>query len=87
MPDDPFRNVGDHLTASPARGGAITPNDNADLAVPIRCINVATSGDVAVQLVGGDLVTYFVAAGVQFPMRAKKVFATGTTATRLVGSY
>ena len=74
---------------SPAEGGsAITPNDSADLATSTRGLYVGASGDVKVTLVGGDTVTFTgLAAGIIHPLRAERVFATGTTATSIVGVY
>ncbi|MEP4195993.1 MAG: hypothetical protein ABJL99_10200 [Aliishimia sp.] len=84
---DKFESYAGNLASPPSSGFAIAPSDTTDLAFSTRCINVATSGSVTVTLVGGDTVQYFVAAGAQFPCRAKRVFATGTDATGLVGSY
>lgn len=84
--NDPYKNVPDHILASPSAGFEITPSDDNDLPTPIRCINVAETGVVVAELIGGDVLPFTVAAGIQFPMRARKILATGTTATGLVGS-
>ena len=63
----------------------ITPNDSADLAWATRAINVAVSGTVRVTTVSNTTATLYVAAGIAFPIRAKRVFATGTAATGIVG--
>lgn len=63
----------------------ITPNDGADLATFTRAINVAASGTVAVVTTAGVTGTVYVAAGVAFPVRARRVLATGTSATGIVG--
>jgi len=66
---------------------AITPNDSADLSYTTRAIYVGGSGNVKATLVGGDTVTFSsVPVGVLW-IRATKVFATGTTATNLLGLY
>lgn len=77
----------DHATGleSPAsRIYEITPDDGADLAIASRAINVAESGAVRVTTTGGTTATVYVAAGIPFPVRATRVWATGTTATGLV---
>lgn len=75
---------------SPAIGGfTITPNDSTDLVQITRGILVGTSGDLNVVLSGDDNTTLLknVAAGVVLPLSAKRVYATSTTATDIVGLY
>lgn len=60
---------------------SITPSDSTDLPHASRAINVASSGTVRVTTVGGTTDTIFVAAGVPFPVRATRIWSTGTTAT------
>ena len=62
----------------------VTPNDTADLASACRALNVATAGTVRVTTVGGSTETVFIAAGAAFPVRATRVWNTGTTATNIV---
>ncbi|WP_299733773.1 hypothetical protein [uncultured Tateyamaria sp.] len=66
---------------------AVVPDDATDLAVASRALNVAQSGFVRVTTVGGDEATVFVAAGGAFPVRAQRVWQTGTTATNIVAMY
>ncbi|MDE2250389.1 MAG: hypothetical protein KGL25_03170 [Gammaproteobacteria bacterium] len=66
---------------------AVTPNDANDLTYATRAINVATDGFVKVTTVGNDTVTLYVAAGIWFPIRASRIWATGTTATGIVGGW
>ncbi|MEM9435395.1 MAG: hypothetical protein AAGA15_00020 [Pseudomonadota bacterium] len=63
---------------------AVTPDDAADLAWVTRGLNVATSGTVRVTTVSGDDAVIFVAAGVAFPIRVTRVWASGTSATGIV---
>ncbi|MGH1465501.1 MAG: spike base protein, RCAP_Rcc01079 family [Cognatishimia sp.] len=65
----------------------IIPDDANDLATATRALNVAQSGTVQVETVGGTTATLFIAAGVAFPVRALRVLATGTAATGIVGMY
>lgn len=73
------------LESPASRALAITPNDAADLPVATRALAVATSGFVQVTTVQGDAARLFIAAGVPFPIRARRIWATGTTATDIVG--
>lgn len=81
----------DHLQAGfdspPAFLDTVSPNDGQDLATATRAINVGNSGDVRVTTVGGDTVTIFVAAGIAFPVRAARIWATGTTASNIVAMH
>ena len=70
---------------SPAiRAMDVTPSDSADLAEVSRAINVVTSGAVRVTTSGGTTATIQVAAGIAFPVRATRIWQTGTTATSIV---
>lgn len=67
---------------------AVTPNDSTDLATATRGIYAGGAGDLKVTTLGGDTVTFVgLAAGVIHPIRVARVFATGTTATNIVGVY
>lgn len=72
---------------SPAREAAeITPDDATDLAVPTRAIFVGEVGNLAVQMLSGQTVTFSnMQAGIIYPLRVARVLATGTTATGLLG--
>lgn len=64
----------------------ITPSDSATLQNVTRAIFVGGSGDLSVALAGGDTVVLrAVQGGTCYPLRVSQVFATGTTATYLVG--
>lgn len=63
----------------------IIPDDGADLALATRALNVAVSGTVRVTTVSGTTATVYLAAGIAFPVRAKRIHATGTAATGIVG--
>jgi len=64
----------------------ITPSDSSDLTNFIRAIYVGTEGTLKVDTLSGDTVTFNGISGI-LPVRIKKVYATGTTATNLVGLY
>jgi len=74
---------------APAENGfAITPNDSTDLATVTRGLYVGITGDIKVTLAGGTTVEFgALAAGVVHPLRVKRVWATSTTVTQIVGLY
>ncbi|MBW4710750.1 hypothetical protein KX928_23415 [Roseobacter sp. YSTF-M11] len=82
---DKFKNVSTGLESPPSRLFAIVPDNDADLALVTRVINVAAAGTVKVTTVDGDEDDVFIAAGIPFPIRARRVWATGTTATGIRG--
>ncbi|WP_227271821.1 spike base protein, RCAP_Rcc01079 family [Roseobacter weihaiensis] len=63
----------------------ITPSDSADLQTVTRALNVATTGTVFVTTLDGQTGAITIAAGIPFPLRATRVWSTGTTATGIVG--
>ncbi len=66
----------------------IIPSDTADLTHETIAIYVGFDGDLKVDLVNGETITmYNLAAGAWHPIAAKKVYATGTTATYILGAY
>ncbi|WP_298845065.1 hypothetical protein [uncultured Roseobacter sp.] len=62
----------------------VTPDDGADLPQVSRALNVAGGGTVRVTTVAGDTATVTVAAGIPFPVRVRRIWATGTSATGIV---
>lgn len=67
-------------------GFAITPDDNNDLPQD-AVVYVGVTGDLNVVTIYGNQVLYSnVAQGFHHPVAVKRVLATGTTATNLVGS-
>ncbi|MBL1319581.1 MAG: hypothetical protein JKY80_02105 [Mariprofundaceae bacterium] len=66
----------------------ITPNDAVDLATPIRAFVAGTAGDVKVTTYAGNVViipSSVVYRAAYVLGRIKKIHATGTTATEIVG--
>ncbi len=82
---DPSEHI--DVASPPAFLEEITPNDSIDLGSESRAINVAASGLVQVTTVGGSVGSVFVVAGVLFPLRIRRVWATGTTATGIRALY
>lgn len=81
---DIFKNHGSGLESPATRAHAIEPSDSADLVLASRALNVAQSGLVRVTTTGETTAQIYIAAGVPFPIRAVRVWATGTTATGIV---
>jgi hypothetical protein len=67
----------------------ITPSDTVDLDTILRGLYVGVTGNVNVLLAkdSSPVVLVAVPAGSLLPLRVKRVFATSTTATNLVGVY
>lgn len=65
----------------------IVPDDAVDLAHVTLALNVATPGTVRVTTHSGEETTVHLAAGVAFPLRVRRVWASGTTATGIRGLY
>jgi len=63
----------------------VTPNDNEDLPYATRAIYVGSAGDVKVTTVRGNDVVIPDAENGWHPVRAKRIHATGTTATGILG--
>lgn len=76
-------------TAPAESGASITPSDSTDLpGGACRAIWVGGDGNISIVTPGGATVVYSGAkAGSVLPARAKRVKATGTTATSLVAMY
>lgn len=60
---------------------SVTPSDTDDLTRASRGLNVETAGTIQVTTVAGAIGSVYVVAGVAFPIRVSRVWATGTTAT------
>lgn len=85
MPDR-FESTSSGLDSPATHGFSITPNDGADLPEITRALYVGGPGAiVVVMLSGAELVVSGVAAGTVLPVRARRVKATGTTATAMLG--
>lgn len=66
---------------------ALTPNDSTVI-TPTRGLYVGVSGDVKVDSIDGNAVTFTsLAAGIIHPISCTKVYATGTDATNIVAVY
>ncbi|MGT2429234.1 spike base protein, RCAP_Rcc01079 family [Cupriavidus basilensis] len=85
-PNDKFAGYAKAITGPSETYFAITPHDTNDFAEIANSIRVGTGGDVvAVRIDGTPVLFKNCAAGEPLPIRARRVNATGTTATDLVG--
>jgi hypothetical protein len=81
---DAFKTHITSLESPPIRIRAVIPDDSVDLPTASRALNVATTGSVRVTTVEGETATLTIAAGIPFPIRATRVWASGTTASGIV---
>lgn len=84
---DAFAQFKSGLESPAVRISEVDPSDSTDLPEASRAINVAQSGAVRVTTVEGTTATIFVAAGIAFPIRAARIWSTGTTAGNIVALW
>lgn len=84
---DKFDDFSTGLSSPAKQAFAIAPNDAADLTVSTRGIYVGSGGNLRLLLVGDTTPVTFenVIGGVTHPFRVRRVYATGTDATGLIG--
>lgn len=86
---DRFYRAPSALTGPAKYSFAITPNDGTDLATPCRTVYVGTAGNIKLELAGDTAGAFVilnnVPAGTMLAVRARKIWATGTSAANLVG--
>jgi hypothetical protein len=63
----------------------IVPDDGADLPQVTLAINVASTGTVRVTTADGSVSDVTVHPGIVFPLRVRRVWQTGTSATGIRG--
>lgn len=85
MPDR-FADYALSLESPAITGFAITPSDATDLADVPRAVYVGGSGTIAAVFPSGAEVVFSgVVGGTVLPVRLRRIKATGTTATALLG--
>jgi hypothetical protein len=84
-----IKDVSGQGVGQPAIAGFnIGPNDVSYLPFIPRAVYVGGQGNLAVMMFDGSIIMLAgVVAGTLLPIRVLKVFATGTTASNLVGLY
>jgi len=88
-PLDDFKLHTERLDSPGVSAIEITPSDSTLLAKVSRAIYIGGSGNLAVEMLGGQTPIVFVgvSAGCILPIRVTKVLSTSTTATNLVALY
>ncbi|ADO41577.1 spike base protein, RCAP_Rcc01079 family [Ketogulonicigenium vulgare] len=88
MPNDYFQSMSGGLESPAAQAVAITTSNTADLSVFPRALYATTAGTVRVTMMeGGAIVTLPILVGVPLPVRVRRVWTTGTTASGIVGVW
>lgn len=76
------------LTTPARRAAAVTPNDSTDLSDVPRALWVGGAGDISLIMQDDASAVTITGATVGYhPLRAKRIRATGTTATNIVALY
>lgn len=86
--EDAYRFHAGGMDSPATRAAAITPSDGVDVAVVPRALYCLVSGTVRVTVRDSVApVDLYMLAGVPLPLRVVRVWATGTTATGIVGVW
>jgi hypothetical protein len=85
---DRFEHLMSGLNSPASDGFAVVPHDSTNFSTAARSIYVGGEGDVVLETVGGTVLTFkAVPAGAVIPMRTRRVNATGTSATFMLGLF
>lgn len=85
---DKFADFATNLTAPGRDAAAVIPDDLTDLPVVPRALFVGQGGTLAVRMAGGQEASFEnVQGGTILPIRARRVMATGTTASSLIALW
>lgn len=85
--NDYFHGYSEHLDSPGNYAFAVTPS-NSDLPSVVRSLFVGNGGSVKVDMAGSGTVTFEnVQDGAILPVRVSKVYASGTSASGIVGIY
>ncbi|MFV2002361.1 MAG: hypothetical protein ACC619_05220 [Paracoccaceae bacterium] len=85
---DQFKDFPVTLTSPATNASALVPSDTATLPVISRAIFVGQTGDVSVEMQGGQTVLFQnVQAGSILAIRATRLRQTGTTASAIVSMW
>lgn len=81
--DDNWSGVFSPIFGPATRAAVIIPNDTADLSEICSALYVGGAGNVRLVTHNFDTVTFIAAVGI-LPIRARRVLATGTTASGIL---
>lgn len=83
---DQFTNIASGVDGPATDAFAITPNDSADLVQVTRGLFVGAGGDVVIVTRAGTTATFTnIQGGAVLPLRVRRILATGTTASGIIG--
>ncbi len=77
----------DIINASASQSFSIIPSDTDELEYVTRMLYVGSAGDISCLLTADESITIFknIPAGTVLPLRVRKIFNSGTTASQIVG--
>ena len=76
------------VMTSPITGAeAVTPSDTVDLSETSTSLYVGTAGTLKVSFEDGTTVIYAAIAAGRHPLRVKRVWATGTSASNITAEF
>lgn len=76
-------NHGKSVPFAPSRAFSITPNDSTDI---VACnLYIGTGGDLKVDMEVDGTITFTGLQAGYHPIKVKRVYATGTTASNIIG--
>ncbi|HEV2746419.1 MAG TPA: hypothetical protein VGW34_03865 [Allosphingosinicella sp.] len=87
MPIDPYQGYTSPVHAQADNWDAVTPDDDEDLPNVPKALWANVAGDIALVGEDGHEEIFAVPASVPIPLRARRVKATGTTATGIRALY
>ena len=85
---DTFEEYSDSMESPAKNAASVTPDNGVDLSFASRALLCEVGGIVTVDMVGaGTNIAIPVVAGQPMPIRATRVYATGTTATGIIAFW
>lgn len=84
---DKFENLSVGLSGPIEDLFSITPSDTVDLDHVTRAVIVDETGFVTVETKSGTVARVLMIAGFPYPIRAKRIHASGTTAIGITGGF
>ena len=84
---DPFQNRTAGLDSPGSNAAVVTPNDRTDLTTSTRGLYVGGTGNIKVDMVGGETVTFSAVPVGVLAIRVKRVHSTSTTATNILALW
>ena len=82
---DEWKNTFDSLIAPAAGAMEVTPNDELNLSKYAKTVYIGGDGDLRITTVDDDVVTFTgMKGGSYLPVRVKRIWSTGTTATGII---